>query len=171
MATHSSVLAWEIQWTESLVGYYCPWSCTVGTQLSTRTQTTAILDSQSLLTLSLPRLKLPPSSSILTLVAHIPLGLSQEQDAIGGGCPPLTRTTYKHLHVLPSRSAKLPPLQHVCLRPLAPVGPGTCSRNASSFFSLINLPYLYVNMLLSDHKQIKISFPVSVLPHFLPSLE
>ena len=24
LATHSSILAWEIPWTESLVGY-CPW--------------------------------------------------------------------------------------------------------------------------------------------------
>ena len=26
MATHSSILAWEIPWTEGLVGY-SPWSC------------------------------------------------------------------------------------------------------------------------------------------------
>ena len=25
MATHSSILAWEIPWTEEPVGLYCPW--------------------------------------------------------------------------------------------------------------------------------------------------
>ena len=53
MATHSSVLAWEIRWTEEPGGLQSmePWS---GTQLSTLTQTTTILDSQSPLTLPLP---------------------------------------------------------------------------------------------------------------------
>jgi len=29
MATHSSILAWEIPWTEELM-VYSPWSCRVG---------------------------------------------------------------------------------------------------------------------------------------------
>ena len=34
MATHCSILAWEILWTKSLVGY-SPWGCRVKTQLHT----------------------------------------------------------------------------------------------------------------------------------------
>ena len=33
MTTHSSILAWEIPWTEELVGY-SPWGCKESTRLS-----------------------------------------------------------------------------------------------------------------------------------------
>ena len=38
MATHSSILAWKITWTEELVGY-SPWDCQSRTQLSSYTTT------------------------------------------------------------------------------------------------------------------------------------
>ena len=34
MATHSSILAWEIQWTEEPGGLYSPWGCKSRTWLS-----------------------------------------------------------------------------------------------------------------------------------------
>ena len=61
-----------------------------------------------------------PASSSHPLPPFLPwwiislwVSLSQEPDAVWGGCPPLTRTSYKHLHILPSGSAKPSPLQHM----------------------------------------------------------
>ena len=34
MATHSSILAWKIPWTEKSDGLYVPWDCKSRTQLS-----------------------------------------------------------------------------------------------------------------------------------------
>ena len=47
MATHSSILAWRIPWTEELCGY-SPWGCRVGHELATKPP------------LSLPLSSLPP---------------------------------------------------------------------------------------------------------------
>ena len=48
MATHSSILAWEIPWTEEAGGLYNPWGCKSLTRLSDFTTTlTQVLDSPS----------------------------------------------------------------------------------------------------------------------------
>ena len=148
-----------------------PWS---GTQLSTRTHTTAILDSQGPLTSSLP---LSSPLQALTLLLHSYPGGSYPFGSLSGAGCCLRRVSTPHADQLqasphpPFRiSQAISPPAHVS-DPSPPFGPGSCSRNASSFFSLINLPHLCVNMLLSDHKHKNLYFPVSVLPHFLHSLE
>ena len=100
---------------------------------------------------------LPPFSPwwIVSLWVSLRSGMPSEEGVHLSRGPP----TSISMSSCQDQRSRLP--SGTCLRPLAPVGPGTCSRNASSFFSLINLPYLYVNMLLSDHKQIKISIFLS----------
>ena len=101
--------------------------------------------------------KFPPFSPcwIVSLWVSLRSGMPSEEGVHLSRGPP----TSISMSSCQDQRSRLP--SGTCLRPLAPVGPGTCSRNASSFFSLINLPYLYVNMLLSDHKQIKISIFLS----------
>ena len=46
MATHSSILAWRISWTEELAGY-SPWGRKSRTQLSNYTTTTTLFEALS----------------------------------------------------------------------------------------------------------------------------
>ena len=106
MATHSSVLAWEIRWTEEPGGLQSmePWS---GTQLSTLTQTTTILDSQSPLTLPLP---FSSPSQTLTLFLHShPGGLYPFGSLSGTGFHPRRVSTSHadHLQASPCPPVKI----------------------------------------------------------------
>ena len=56
MATHSSILAWGIPWTRSLVGY-SPWGHRVGHERETNTFTFSVSSSLH----CLPKPPLPPS--------------------------------------------------------------------------------------------------------------
>ena len=105
MATYSSVLAWEIRWTEEPGGLQSMelWS---GTQLSTLTQITTILDSQSPLTLSLP-LSSPSQTPTLFLHSH-PGGLYPFGSLSGAGCHP-RRVSTSHVDHL--QASPCPPIK------------------------------------------------------------